>query len=185
MANASSKRIASQNEAATKNLLYGQAISNLLALVVRLLFKRSNLFSAKIIFFYGVSLAISQFLYQRLVRMGTPKRDSAGALISPGDDLNQPGVTEWLFDILYIAWACQLGSALLGEWVWWLYISIPTFVLYKLWTSIISPMFLGRSSAPSADDAAAPQENVSKRQEKLRKRNERGDPRVKAQASRR
>lgn len=35
--------------------------------------------------------------------MGTPRRDSTGNLVSPGDDLSQPGMTEWTFDVLYIS----------------------------------------------------------------------------------
>jgi hypothetical protein len=59
---------------------------------------------------------------------------------------------------------------------------IPIYAVFKLWTSVISPMVLGRGSAAPADkpdEAAAA--GASKRQEKLRKRQERGDPRVKVQ----
>ena len=35
--------------------------------------------------------------------MGSPKRDATGIVVMSGDDLNQPGITEWMFDILYIA----------------------------------------------------------------------------------
>lgn len=41
-------------------------------------------------------------------------------------------------------------------------------------------MFLGRPPA-TVDDGAANKETTSKRQEKLRKRSERGDPRVRTQ----
>lgn len=44
-------------------------------------------------------------------------------------------------------------------------------------------MFFGRSAAPSAPEAEGEvKEPTSKRQEKLRKRSERGDPRVRTQA---
>ncbi|THH17609.1 hypothetical protein EW146_g3237 [Bondarzewia mesenterica] len=181
MANASAKKTASQNEAAVHNLFYGQLLSHLIPLILRLIFKTYT--TKKAIILFAFSLLISQFIYQRLVKMGTPKRDSAGSLISPGEDLNQPGVTEWMFDILYVAWASQVGSALLGEWFWWLFATIPIFVIYKLWSSFISPMVLGRSVSSAAEDPA-PQGNLSKRQEKLKKRSERGDPRVKVQGTR-
>lgn len=48
--------------------------------------------------------------------MGTPKRDTTGQLISSGEDLNQPGVTEWMFDVLYVA--CEpatISSGLLAD----------------------------------------------------------------------
>lgn len=55
---------------------------------------------------------------------------------------------------------------------------IPGYAVYKLWGSVISPLLLGRSSSPAAQDDAGKKESLSKRQEKLRKRSERGDPRV-------
>ncbi|KAH9978014.1 DUF788-domain-containing protein [Lactifluus volemus] len=179
MANASAKRIASQNEAAIKNMLYGHVLSNLLPLLIRILFQWQDFQpSKKAITFYCLTLALSQFLYQYLKKTGTPKRDPTGNLVSPGDDLNHPGMTEWIFDILYISWFAQVGSAILGEWFWWIYLAIPIFVIYKLWNTL-SPMLFGRSS--SVAEGEPMQEGLSKRQEKMKKRSERGDPRVKVQ----
>ncbi|KAI0040697.1 DUF788-domain-containing protein [Auriscalpium vulgare] len=197
MANASAKRIgvlgyllfirhilqaeASQNEIAIRNLFYGQVGANVLALVLRLFFSKT---SKTAIVFYVLSLGAGQFLYRQLVKMGTPRRDATGTLVSSGDDLNQPGMTEWFFDVLYVSWFAQVGSSVLGEWFWWIYAAIPGFVVFKLWGSFISPMLLGRSSSAAEAEDAAPESNLSKRQEKLKKRNERGDPRVKTQTRR-
>ena len=61
------------------------------------------------------------------------------------------------------------------------------YAVFKLWTSVISPFVLGRSSAPTLDadadtgrSANGNGTTTSKRQEKLRKRQEKGDPRVRA-----
>ncbi|ETW84285.1 hypothetical protein HETIRDRAFT_123913 [Heterobasidion irregulare TC 32-1] len=184
MANASAKKTASQNETVIQNLFYGQLLSHLLPLVVRWLLKTHT--TKKVAFFFTFSFIVSQFIYHRLVKMGTPKRDNTGQLISSGEDLNQPGVTEWMFDVLYVAWATQIGSAIFGEWVWWLFTAIPVYVFYKLWYSFISPVLLGRPSSSGAEETQDPPENLSKRQEKLRKRSERGDSRVgKVQSGRR
>lgn len=97
--------------------------------------------------------------------------------------------------------SCQIGSGALGEWFWWLYMvvrtrfsylqicwrqiscsQIPLYAVFKLWTSVLSPFVFGRTSQASAEGDE--KETTSKRQEKLRKRSERGDPRVKAQSSR-
>ena len=232
MANSSAKRIgsippsrtlvlliisltASQNEVAVTNMLYGHLLGNLLPLLIRILFRWQAFRQSKTaIAMYCISAALSQFLYRHLKKMGTPRRDSTGNLLSPGDDLNQPGMTEWTFDILYIsceswnrprvptsyivvsAGIAQSGSAILGEWFWWIYVvvlsslflatasltfyfQIPTFVIYKLW-NLVSPMLLGRSSAVGEEEPRQ-EEGLSKRQEKLKKRSDRGDPRVKAQ----
>lgn len=56
---------------------------------------------------------------------------------------------------------------------------IPGYAAFKLWNSLISPYFLGRSSTPApAQEDVGKKETLSKRQEKLRKRSERGDSRV-------
>jgi len=157
-----------------------------LSLLFRVLLRRQSLSSIFSILIYTLTFAPTLFLYSFLVRAGTPRRDASGALISPGDDLNQAGLTEWSWDIIYVTWACQAGSGLLGDWVWWIYLSIPLYAGYKLWSSFISPMLLGRSSGAGAvqpEGAAA--ESSSKRQEKLRKRQEKGDPRVRAMPTKR
>jgi len=58
------------------------------------------------------------------------------------------------------------------------------YAVFKLWTSVISPMVLGRSNREPSAESDPAKEPTSKRQEKLRKRNERGDPRVRSQHSR-
>ncbi|KAF7355110.1 hypothetical protein MSAN_01426600 [Mycena sanguinolenta] len=188
MAKAAAKRIAGQNESTVKTLKLGMILPTVISLILRVLFRRSSLPPSKgALFLYTITFFPAFFLSNYLIRIGTTRRDpTTGTLISYGEDLSQPGVTEWCFDILYVTcksmlfWACQIGSGAFGEWFWWLYMVIPIYAVYKLWTSVVSPMLgFGKSSPP-------PQENndkeaTSKRQEKLRKRSERGDPRVVAQ----
>jgi hypothetical protein len=57
---------------------------------------------------------------------------------------------------------------------------IPLYGVYKLWSYIIWPYFFGMSSRAPSDDTASEKETASKRQEKLRRRGERGDSRVKS-----
>lgn len=79
-----------------------------------------------------------------------------------------------------------------GSYTWWyvthrgvgfsspdIYHQIPLFAIFKLWSSVISPYLPGRSSTP--EDAQTDHQPTSKRQEKLRKRSEKGDPRVRMQ----
>ncbi|KAG0702363.1 hypothetical protein DFH29DRAFT_922043 [Suillus ampliporus] len=180
MAHGAAKRIAQQNEQALRNLKLGMFIPTLLSAVFRLLFRRSSLPPSKgSLAVYVVTYLPALFLSRYLERMGTTRRDpTTGALISSGEDLNQPGVTEWCFDILYVTWACQICSGAFGDWFWWFYLIIPLYAGYKLWSNFIGPM-LGRSSA-SAAEGGGEKETLSKRQEKLRKRSERGDPRVRS-----
>ncbi|PIL36825.1 hypothetical protein GSI_00515 [Ganoderma sinense ZZ0214-1] len=186
MANASAKRTVQQNADTIKNLRLGLLGSCALSLLLRLLFHRAALRPTTLAFWvYALSLVPSVFLSRYLERIGSPRRDpTTGALISAGEDLSRPGVVEWCFDVVYITWACQVGSGAFGTWVWCLYLIIPLYAVFKLWSGVISPYFLGRSGGPSATaegEADTGKETLSKRQEKLRKRSERGDPRVRAQ----
>lgn len=207
--------IASQNAATIKNMRLGMLISGVLALALRMIFQRSSLSPKTLAFWiYCLSLVPSIFLTRYLERIGSPRHDpTTGTLISSGEDLARPGILEWCFDVVYITcksavflpelWkfnglregACQVGSGLLGTWVWWFYLvvstchvfeafpyaalhQIPGYAVFKLWGGVISPMLLGRGGPSPAEEDAAPAAPTSKRQEKLRKRSERGDPRV-------
>ncbi|KZP24601.1 putative opsin [Athelia psychrophila] len=185
MANASQKRIASQNEKTVKTLQLGMILPTLLHFLLRLLFRRSSLPPSKTsLAVYILAYIPTFFLTRYLENIGTVKRDASGTLISSGEDLAQGGITEWCFDIIYVTWACQIGSGAFGNKVWYLWLVIPAYGGFMLWTKFISPMVLGRSSsgAAAAADGAEPKETVSKRQEKLKKRGERGDPRIQQRA---
>lgn len=56
-------------------------------------------------------------------------------------------------------------------------LKIPSYALFKIWTNFIGPM-IGRSSDNSSEASTSEKSTLSKRQEKLRKRSEKGDPRV-------
>jgi len=156
-------------------------VPTIISLVLRFLFRRGTLPPSKTsLAIYILTFFPSLFLSNYLIKIGTPRRDpTTGTLLSYGEDLNQSGVTEWCFDILYITWACQIGSGAFGEWFWFLYMVIPLFAIFKLWSSAISPYFKSRSSG--SEDVPTDTQPTSKRQEKLRKRSEKGDPRVRAQ----
>ena len=100
------------------------------ALFIRFFF-RSSLFPSKMSSFIHVLTFIPLFvLYTHLNSIGSPRRDpTTGALIGSGEDLNMSGVTEWCWDIIYVTWACQVGSAALGEWFWWSYLCV-SFLIY-------------------------------------------------------
>ncbi|KAK7695624.1 hypothetical protein QCA50_000260 [Cerrena zonata] len=187
MANASAKRIASQNAGSVKLLRLGLLAVSVLSFILRILFRQGSLSPRRLSFWlYSFSMIPSTFMSQYLIRIGTPKHESStGALISSGEDLSRSGIIEWCFDVIYITWACQVLTGIFGDWVWWLYSIIPAYAFYKLWNSTLSSLLFGRSSGSSDnvendDGKQAP----SKRQEKLRKRSERGDPRVRVQGSR-
>ncbi|TCD71352.1 hypothetical protein EIP91_011123 [Steccherinum ochraceum] len=158
MANASAKRVASQNAATIKNLRLGTLVSGVLALIFRLILRRGALSPKTFAFWiYVVSLVPSIFLTRYLERIGSPRFDAAtGTLISSGEDLSHAGVLEWCFDVVYVTWACQIGSGALGTWFWWFYLVIPGYAAWKLWGSVISPLVLGRGSTQNTAEEIYP-----------------------------
>lgn len=121
-------------------------IPTFISLVLRFLFRRGSLPPSKTsLAIYIVTFFPSLFLSNYLIKIGNPRRDpTTGTLLSYGEDLNQGGVTEWCFDILYITCmsplsptrmearinesmfkgACQVGSGAFGDWFWLLYLVV-------------------------------------------------------------
>ncbi|KAF8680097.1 hypothetical protein RHS04_04331 [Rhizoctonia solani] len=182
MANASAKKVAAQNEVAIRNLQMGMLIANALYWVLRFLFRRPVLARGPTSL-YVLTFIPTVVLYRHLTSIGLPRKEpKTGALISPGEDLHQSGITEWCWDIIYVTWGCAVGSSLLGNWVWWLYLVIPGYAGFKIYTKFVGPMFFNKSgTAPVEDASAAEPTGPSKRQQKLQQRAEKGDPRVKQQ----
>ncbi|CEL57781.1 Meiotically up-regulated gene 69 protein OS=Schizosaccharomyces pombe (strain 972 / ATCC 24843) GN=mug69 PE=1 SV=4 [Rhizoctonia solani AG-1 IB] len=182
MANASAKKVAAQNEVAIRNLQMGMLIANVLHWVLRFLFCRPVLARGPTSL-YILTFIPTVVLYRHLTSIGLPRKEpQTGTLISPGEDLSQSGITEWCWDIIYVTWGCAVGSSLLGNWVWWLYLVIPGYAGFKIYTKFVGPMFFNKSGSASVEDTtAAEPTGPSKRQQKLQQRAEKGDPRVKQQ----
>lgn len=201
-------------------------ISSVLSFIIRLIFRRNSLLppSLGLAAIFVLTFAPALFIYRYLVKIGTTRRHpTTGELLSPGEDLNQPGVTEWAFDVLYVtcmsffsyavseliahahgaqglvksgaqhlengSGGCicpSVGLPTVGQECADMGVpcQIPLYAFYKVWSSFISPMFFGRSSSSAAEDEDSnATESTSKRQQKLRKRSERGDPRVRTATS--
>jgi hypothetical protein len=79
-------------------------IPTLLSLLLRLIIRRGSLPPSKTSLAVYLLTSIPMFLLSNyLIKIGTTRREATtGALISSGEDLSQPGVTEWCFDIIYI-----------------------------------------------------------------------------------
>lgn len=95
---------ANQNESTVKTLKLGLFIPTLISFLLRVLLRKSSLPPSKgSLAIYIVTFFPAFFLSNYLIKIGTTRRDpTTGTLISYGEDLNQSGVTEWCFDILYV-----------------------------------------------------------------------------------
>lgn len=133
--------------------------------------------------------------------MSSPKYSPTGALTSAGDDLSQPGLTQYMQDLVYVTWAAQLFGLIWSK-GWWLYamvsqaaaygqfktsspiLKIPAYAGYRLF-KIASPYIFGNkqgtATANPKSASAAMKEGMSKRQQKMQARYEKGDKRYQMQ----
>ena len=135
--------------------------------------------------------------------MGAPRYSPSGALTSAGDDLSQAGLTQYMQDVVYVTWAAQLFGLIWSK-GWWLYAivcgsrdssrvatdshstQIPAYAGYRLF-GVASPYIFGNKKGSPAGDAraqaqaAASKDGLSKRQQKMQARYEKGDKRYQMQ----
>ncbi len=125
MAQKAKKDRAKANAAALFNLHVGSAVVNSVFLALRYLLKSRSLL------LYGVlslpALACQIFLE----RAGRPVYDGSGALKSAGEDLAAAGLTEYMFDLIWVTWATAILAALFGNSLWLLWAVVPAFAAYK------------------------------------------------------
>ncbi|KAF8318300.1 uncharacterized protein EI90DRAFT_3147303 [Cantharellus anzutake] len=173
MANASAKKTAAQNEVAIKNLQIGMLIANISYFLLRLILPYRTFPPTWRQLTLYIMTAIPEFvLFRHLISTGLDR---------PWGGFISGGITEWCFDVIYITWLCQVGSALIGEFVWWLYLSIPLYAGFKAWSTFLSPLIASRSPPGSivqssnegaVEGATNSADGLSKRQIKLQKRAE-------------
>lgn len=166
MANASAKKQAISNTNALKLMHLSSLGVNAFVILFHFLLKRPA--SLKPYFLFSIPAFLLQF---QLERMGRPSYDAKGSLIRSGDDLGASGITEWMHDVIYVTWGCAVLSAIFNTTkVWFLYLVIPLYASYKLYSFISAQsggFFNTKREAPTPEQQ---QPAVSKRQEKLQKK---------------
>ncbi|CED84887.1 Predicted membrane protein [Phaffia rhodozyma] len=155
MANASSKRITSSNQAALKRLTYTFGLTHAAHLILRFLLRPRPFFSGPSYLLTLLFLATG-FAYSFLRTVGKPKRDRNGVLRGSVElEGNEGGVVEWVLDFFYFACGLQALTPLFGYKFYYLILVVPVFALYKVYT-FASPLLFGRSgSSPTVTQARA------------------------------
>lgn len=112
-----SKQLARANTA-TLNRTHAITLGlHIIFILYRLLFRGGSWW--KYFFLSAPSVVIEYYLE----RLGRPSYTPTDELRSPGEDMEAKGVTEYLWDIVYVTW-CVLGLVgIAGEWAWWLWVS--------------------------------------------------------------
>ncbi|KAM6484442.1 hypothetical protein HDV62DRAFT_298426 [Trichoderma sp. SZMC 28011] len=125
MAQKAKKDRAKSNAASLNNLHIG-------SLVVHVLFLLSHfLLRSRSLLVYGL-LSVPSFICEFILESsGRPKYDAAtGALKTSGEDLAAAGLTEYMFDVIWVTWASIVSVILFGKWGWLLFAVVPAYGAY-------------------------------------------------------
>ena len=126
MAQKAKKDRAKANTASLNNLHVGTFTINALFIIFNLLFRRRSFL---VYFILSIPCFIAEFI---LETTGRPKYDtSTKALKSSGEDLAAPGLTEYMFDVIWITWASLVSVVIFGNWGWLLWAVVPVYGAYK------------------------------------------------------
>ncbi|KAI9645705.1 hypothetical protein NHQ30_006447 [Ciborinia camelliae] len=77
-----------------------------------------------------------------------------GKMVSAGEDLAAPGLTEYMFDIIWMHWLSLFAVVIFGNWGWLIFSIVPIYGLYKvfgLWSGAKS-MMGGSQGAQSPEE---------------------------------
>lgn len=164
MAQKALKTLAASNTSRLNTTLLLTAVTHLIFILLRPLYYHSTFSRRSLITYLLLSAPqlLIQFQFERLSR---PTYSESGAPVRSGEDLDAPGLTEYLWDVTYWTYLCVILAAVLGDWAWCLYLVIPVYSVYAAWTT-----YTGVRGGFTQDAAGVPQPTTSKRQAKLEKR---------------
>lgn len=159
MAQKARKDRARGNAAALNNLHVGSAVVNGLFILFHYFFKTRSLF-------WWLLVSIPSFVCQfTLERTGRPSYDPAtGAVRSSGEDLAAQGLTEYMFDVIWVTWATVVLVIFFGNWFWLTWVLVPAYGAYKGYGLMGAAKQLGQlNGMATGADGAAPAGNRKQR----------------------
>ena len=107
---------------------------------------------------YGLFAAPSLVCEYVLEKSGRPTYDAAGALKTSGEDLAAQGLTEYMFDVIWVTWAATVAVIAFGNWGWILWVVVPAYGAY-LGSGLLGMGRQKLAQMQGADDAPQPQGN--------------------------
>ena len=161
MAQKARKDLAKSNVATLNNLHVGALAVNVVFLLFNLIF-RSRSWLAWFI------LSLPSFVCQfTLEKTGRPSFDPhTKALKSAGEDLAAPGLTEYMFDVIWVTWGTTVLVILLGNWAWFFWAIVPAYGLYKGYGLMGAAKQMAGLSGMGQQDAGAPAAPVGNRRQR-------------------
>lgn len=177
MAGAADKKQAQRNVETLSSVHKLSIIINVVSVLCLFVLKRPS--SKKYYLIYSIPAFFCEYTIEKI---GRPKFDhnvdGYKILVKPGDDLQQSGLTEYMFDIIYLTLLIDLLMCITGSnKVWWISLAVPAFAFWKLrgiLGTILGFIMPRRNKSSRGEDgeteSGAPLK--SKRQQKLEKRGE-------------
>lgn len=149
MAQKARKDRARSNTASLNKLHIGSLSVNGIFLLSRYFFHTRSLY-------LWFMLSIPSFLCElTLERTGRPTYDpSTNALKSSGEDLAAPGLTEYMFDIIWVTWATNVVVIFFGNWFWLLWAVVPAYGAYKGYGLMGAARQMGQLNGMGTDEPA-------------------------------
>ncbi|GAA5975501.1 hypothetical protein JCM11641_004288 [Rhodosporidiobolus odoratus] len=178
-AGANAKRVSASNAKTLQQLQLGFLVSGGIYLLHLFIFSSGRSFRRLFLFVLTETIAVSLWRWMQ-------------AMAKRGEEVTgSKAVVAYMFDVIYVTWFVHIATALISGHFWKVYWIIPLYALYRL-ALFLLPRFAPGLAAllPGFDPSviAAPTtagpvpanqpQPTSKRQEKLRKRAEKGDRRV-------
>lgn len=126
MAQKAKKDRAKANISSLNNLHIGTLTLNVIFILFSLLIRRRSILTYAIL---SIPSLVAEYI---LESTGRPKFDPATkALKSSGEDLAAPGLTEYMFDVIWVTWFCLVSVIIFGNWGWIFFSVVPVYGLYK------------------------------------------------------
>lgn len=159
MAQKARKDRAKSNTAALNNLHIGSLIVNGLFLLLHFVFRSRSLLT-----WFLLSLP-SFFCQFTLEKTGRPSYDAdTKALKSAGEDLAAPGLTEYMFDVVWVTWAAALLVAFFGNWAWFFWVVVPAYGAYKAYGMMGAAKQMAQMGGMGANAAGGPPPPANRKQ---------------------
>jgi hypothetical protein len=126
MAQKAKKDRAKANISSLNTLHIGTLTLHVLFILFSLLIRRRSILTYAIL---SIPSLVAEYI---LESTGRPKFDPATkALKSSGEDLAAPGLTEYMFDVIWVTWFCLISVIVLGNWGWIFWSVVPVYGVYK------------------------------------------------------
>ncbi|KAJ4352963.1 hypothetical protein N0V95_003756 [Ascochyta clinopodiicola] len=167
MAQKATKTLAAANTKRLNTTLYLTLTIHTLFWLLRALIFRAS-FTRRSLLLYLLLSAPQLLINLQFERLSRPTHLPDGSIKRPGEDLDAPGLTEYMWDVTYWTYGCIALASLLGDWVWWGMLVVPVYSAYSLYG--VYKGFRGGGGYTDAAGVPQPEAAQSKRQAKMEKR---------------